>query len=234
MTLANDASLGLVAGRNKGVRRLGLAALLALVVGCSSTYREGVDTVKLVLHEHSGVDLTPESVAARPFFQLRAISPDGQAVLILGGVEGNLQTWYGHAGQAVFLEHGVVVRTIGLRQNLDDTRWPSSNPFASGLQTLSSPLDAVRVVDWSPSYRYGVTLNARLATAGMEDVTILGTVHHLRRVDERVSAPAAGFVAVNHYWVDPADGFIWKSHQVVAPGVPLDLIQLRPYQAATP
>jgi hypothetical protein len=47
-----------------------------------------------------------------------------------------------------------------------------------------------------------------------------------------LGAPAAGFAGVNHYWVDPADGFIWKSHQFVAPGLPLDLVQLRPYRDA--
>jgi Group 4 capsule polysaccharide lipoprotein gfcB, YjbF len=217
------------------VRQLGCPAMLALLlVGCSSSYREGVDTVRLAFHGHQRVDATPAEVAAKPFFQLQATSPDGQAVLILGGVDDGLQGWYARDGQAIFLDHGVVARTIGLKQNLDDTHWPSGNPFVQGLHTLRSTVEVVRVVDWSPGYRYGVTLQVRLVPAGTEDVMILGTVRRLLRVDEHVFAPAAGFTAENHYWVDPSDGFVWKSHQVVAPGMPLDLVELRPYRNPAP
>ncbi len=213
---------------------LGWFATVALLVGCSSSYRQGIDTVRLAIHSHRRVDPTPAEVAAKPFFQLQATSPEGRAILILGGVDGGLQGWYAKEGQAIFLDHGVVARTIGLKQNLDDTHWLSGNPFAQGLHNLHSRVEGVRVVDWSPGYRYGVTMQIRLVPAGTEDVLILGTNHHLLRVDEHVSAPSAGFAAENHYWIDPADGFVWKSHQVVAPGLPLDLVELRPYRNPTP
>jgi len=216
----------------KGAKYVCALVLLALMAGCSPAYRSSIGTVRQALHSRARINPTPSSVAAKPYFQLQATSPDGQAILILGSVEGDLQGWYGQGGQAVFLKRGVVVRTIGLKLNLDDTLWPSGNPFATGLQLLNSPFEGVRLVDWSPGYRYGVAEHDHLVPAGMEDVTILGTVHHLRRFDEEVSAPAAGFSGVNHYWVDPVDGFIWKSHQVIAPGLPLDLIQLRPYREA--
>lgn len=217
----------------RGLRGVGALALVTLLAaGCSPTYRSGISSIRQVIRGPERVVPTPSSVAAKPYFQLQATSPDGQAILILGSVEGDLQGWYGQGGQAVFLKRGLVVRTIGLPQNLDDTLWPAGNPFAAGLHTLASPFDGARLVDWSPGYRYGVKVSDRLVPAGMEDVTILGTVHHLRRFDEQMSAPSAGFAGVNHYWVDPADGFIWKSHQVVAPGLPLDLIQLRAYRDA--
>jgi hypothetical protein len=242
MILANDHSPGVIRG-GIGAKQLGVSALLALLVGCASTtpsattdskYQNLMATARLAFHHPRLPEPTVASVEAKPFYQLEAISPDGQAILNMAGEEGDLQGWYGPAGQAIFLEHGLVVRTIGLKQNLDDTHWPSENPFAAGLQTLPSNFNGVRVVDWSPGYRYGVPEDVHLMAAGMEDVNILGSIHHLQRIDETVSAPIAGFVARNHYWVDPADGFIWKSHQVVVPGLTLDLIQLRPYRKGKP
>ena len=162
------------------------------------------------------------------------VSPGGEAILILGSVEGDLEGWYGRQGTAVFLRDGVVVRTVGLPQNLDATRWPASDPFAAGLQTLHAPMEDSRVLDWSPGYRYGVGVRGQLIPAGTERVDILGTVHALRRVDERVDDRAAGFKGTNHYWVDPADGFIWKSHQLIAPGLALDLTVLRRYRKPHP
>ncbi|HEY2344295.1 MAG TPA: YjbF family lipoprotein [Xanthomonadaceae bacterium] len=217
------------------MRRHAATAILAvLLAGCSSIYGENLNAVRTALHGQQQVAPTAESVAAKPYFQLLAISPDGKGLMILGGVEGDLQGWYGHSGEGLFLDHGLVVRTIGLRQNLDDTHWSSGSPFAGGLQTLGPGFEGDRVVDWSPGYRYGITEHVRLVPARMEDVNILGTIHHLQRIDEHVSAPEAGFAADNQYWIDPSDGFIWKSHQVIAPGLPLDIVQLRPYRDGTP
>ena len=215
-------------------RHAGAAMLAILLGGCSSIYGENLNAVRTALHGQPKVVPTAESVAARPYFQLLGTSPDGTGILILGGVEGDLRAWYGHSGEAVFMDNGLVVRTFGLRQNLDDTHWPSGNPFARGLQTLGSGFEGERIVDWSPGYRYGIAEHVHIVPAGMEDVDILGTVHHLQRIDEHVSVPEVRFVAENHYWVDPADGFVWKSHQVIAPGMPLDFVELRPYRGANP
>jgi hypothetical protein len=188
----------------------------------------------MAMQRHHVEAPTAASVASKPYYQLKAVSPDGQAILILGGVEGDVQGWYGHEGEAVFLDHGQVVRTLGLSANVDGMRWASVNPFHAGLQNLQTEITTSRVADWSPGYRYGVAEEVRLVPVRMESVDILGTVRQLRRIDEFVSAGDAQFNAQNTYWIDPADGFVWRSHQVIAPGLPLDLIELRPYREPNP
>ncbi len=205
-------------------------ALLVMLAACSAARRQDVRDIRQVLKGKTAVAPSAAEVLSRPYYQLQVRSGAASAVMILGGVEGSRLNWYDSRGGALFIEHGQVVRTIGLTQNLDDSHWQSANPFASGLQHLQSPFVGARVVDWSPGYRYGVRLDVTLTPAGMEDVSILGAVHRLRRVDERVVASAAGFSAENHYWVDPDDGLVWKSHQVVAPGIVLDTLALRPYR----
>jgi hypothetical protein len=175
---------------------------------------------------------TAASVAAEPYFQLQANAPGGEAILILAGVERGQLAWYGSAHDIVFTRDGLLVKTVGLPQNLDSTMFPSDNPFRTGLQQLHAPLEYTRRMDWSPGYRYGVVMHARLEPGALEDVEILGSVRHLRRVDEHLSAP--GMHMTNHYWVDPVDGFIWKSKQYATPDYPLELIQLRPYREAAP
>lgn len=223
-----------MAGRTKTTSRLGLIALVALLAGCSSAYRENFDVVRQALHRSPKIAPTAADVAARPAFQMLVQAPGAQAVMVLGGVEGGQLDWYDGKGGGLFVRDGQVVRTIGLAQNLDDSRWISGNPFAQGLHRLQGHFTGSRVVDWSPGYRYGVRLDVRMTPAAMEDVSILGKVHHLRRIDEQISAPQAGFAASNHYWVDPADGLIWKSRQTVAPGIELQTLLLRPYREAAP
>jgi hypothetical protein len=95
-------------------------------------------------------------------------------------------------------------------------------------------MDYVRTEDWSPGYRYGVIVDARLVPAGRTEITILGTPHTVLRVDEQLSAPAAGYHATNHYWVDPRNGYVWKSEQHVTPQLTLTLTALRPYLGSQP
>lgn len=218
-----------IAIRSRGMTALLVAGLLMLG-GCASNSQGLLDAVRLSTHRTSTVHPTAASVAARPYFQLQVDAPTGQAILILGSVEGDLLGWYGKGGQAVFTRDGVVVRTLGLAQNLDHTRWPRDNPFAHGLQQLRGPLPDQRVLDLSPGYRYGAMLQAQLQPGPLENVDILGTVHRLQRVDEAVHVPALGLKGSNRYWVDPGDGFIWKSRQLIAPGLALDLTVLRRYR----
>jgi hypothetical protein len=210
----------------------GLLLALSLLAGCSAVSRGSLETVRLAVHGDK-VSPTAASVAATPYFQLQVNTPAAQAILILANVETGRLGWYGGGHDIVFTRDGLVVKTVGLPQNLDDSAFAANNPFQAGLQHLHAPLDYTRRMDWSPDYRYGVVVQAHLQPKSLEDIEILGTVHRLQRFDEELVVPALGTRMTNHYWVDPADGFIWKSKQYVAPGFPLELIQLRPYREAT-
>lgn len=213
----------------------GIGLLLTALTACSSVSRGSLESLRLAVRRET-VHPTPASVAATPYFQMQANGPDGEAILILARVADGELGWYGAGRDAVFTRDGLVVKTVGLPQDLDGTNFPAGNPFHDGLQHLSAPVTYSRRVDWSPGYRYGIALTATLEPKAIEDVDILGTVHRLRRIDEHVSAPALGVSMTNRYWIDPADGFVWKSRQYVAPGLPLELIQLQPYResAASP
>lgn len=212
------------------LRLAALAAASCAVTACTDVSFGSADTIRQAIRGGTEVHPTAASVAAEPYYQMQVNAPGGQAILLLAGTQGDVQGWYGPDGQALFLRHGVVVRTVGLDANLDHATLDASDPFISGLQHVQGPVEYRRVLDWSPGYRYGVAANAHLEPKGTEDVEILGQAHRLLRYDERVSAEGAGFDVVNRYWVDPADGFIWKSRQHAAPGQTLELIQLRPYR----
>jgi hypothetical protein len=207
------------------------ATTSALLAGCSSVSYSTVDTVRLAWQGSSQLAPTADQVQAKPYFQLHAITARGNAVLILGNVVGSRQYWYGADGVALVLEHGRVVQTMGLPQNLDRSRIePIADPFAHGLQTFATTIAYERIDDWSPGYRYGVPVHAELKPSGDTRIDILGSSHHVVLVTEVVSAQAARYRASNRYWVDPADGFVWMSEQQVMPGVRIKLVQLRPYR----
>ncbi|MEO7067505.1 MAG: YjbF family lipoprotein [Rhodanobacter sp.] len=225
--------------RSSAKWRLWLLPLISLLClsglsGCSDLSRSSVDTIKLAIHKPKPIAPTAAEVAAKPYFQLQATSPQGTAVLILGNVDGARQAWYGSHQVILFIEHGRVVQTAGLAQNLAGFQLPAADPFKHGLQLITAPVSYKFTADWSPGYRFGVPVEATLTPAGATQITILGKVHQVLRYDEQLSAPLANYYATNHYWVDPSDGFVWQSEQSVAPGLSLKLMQLRPYRKAQP
>ena len=214
------------------LRLAALAAASWTLAGCTAVSLGSVDSIRQAVSGGTTEHPTAASVAATPYYQLQVDAPGGEAIMLLASVQGDLQAWYGQDGQAVFLRHGVLVRTVGLEANLDHVAFDGGDPFASGLQHVQAPISYRRVLDWSPGYRYGIAATAQLEPKGVENVEILGQVRQLRRYDEHVRAERAHFDVTNRYWVDPVDGFIWKSRQHVAPGQTLELIQLRPYREA--
>ena len=212
------------------LRLAALAAASCAVTACTDVSFGSADTIRQAIRGGTDVHPTAATVAAEPYYQMQVNAPGGQAILLLASTQGDVQGWYGPDGQALFLRHGVIVRTVGLDANLDHATLDANDPFVAGLQHVQAPVEYRRVLDWSPGYRYGIPAKARLEPKGTEEVEILGQAHHLLRYDERVSAESAGFDVVNRYWVDPADGFIWKSRQHAAPGQAVELIQLRPYR----
>jgi hypothetical protein len=202
---------------------------LALLAGCSTLQGTALQAVKLAWKGKPAVELTPAQVAANPYAQLRVDSPDGDAVLVLGNVDGGRQAWYSAGHEIVFLRDGVLVKTSGLQWNIEHTRLPADSPFRTGLQHVQAPVASTRMLDL-PDYRYGVVASSQLVPGGMEAVTILDTTRQLRRIDEHLEAPGLDFAADNVYWIDPADGFIWKSRQAIPGGPTLTLTVLRPYR----
>lgn len=210
--------------------RLGWLSIVVVLTGCTTLSLSNLDSLKQAIRHRPTLAPTAAEVAARPYYQMLASTQEGDALLVLGNVDGGREAWYGANGVIVFVEHGRIVKTAGLKQNLDNALPPANDPFVTGLHRLTSPTQYVRVEDWTPGYRFGVQVQAHLVAVGPDTIEILGAAHQVVRVEERVEVAQAGFSARNRYWVDPRDGFIWKSEQTVAPGQSITLVQLRPYR----
>ena len=204
-----------------------LAPLLALH-GCSDVSRDSVSLVKLALHRQPPIAPTAAEVAAKPYAQMLATGPDGAAVLVLGNIDGTRLAWYSRDSAVLFLEHGRVVQTTGLRQDLDGLQLPAANPFARGLQTVTAPLDYTLRMDWSPGYRYGVIVHAHPGRAGSVDPRQRAPA---LRFDEDLGAGAdchaQSLLGRTSRWLR------LEKRTVRGTGPALELVQLRPYRGSS-
>lgn len=204
-----------------------LAAALLGASGCSSVKRNNLHAVFAAMHRPK-VEPTAESVARVTHPQLLLEYAGGSAVLVLGNDDDGRQAWYSHDRKIVYLdEHGVLVGSHGFATDAADIHGDDATTLASAAQR-HEPATLSHRYDWMPGYRYGALVTGQLQVVGDESVDILGTPHALLHVREHLVG--AGVKADNDYWLDPADGFVWKSRQLLAPGEMLAITQLKPYR----
>lgn len=216
-----------LAAPNKAQR--GIAALLLIILaltGCGVVGRTSLKTVQLAVQGVPDVQPSAADVAAKPYPQIKVSGPNGGAVLVLGNIDAGRQAWYSSERSIVFLQDGLLVGTHGSTPELQLMWIEGQNPFHA-LHTLQGTVTVQRRYDLMPGYRYGVAVTGTLERLGTEPVDILGEVRTLVHVRETLRGTQ--WRGENHYWADPASGFIWKSQQMIAPSTRLEITQLKPY-----
>ena len=215
-----------------GLRRLALLTTIAvpalslLLAGCGAVAQASLKGAGIVLRGKPDVAVNADTVAASRFAQIKVTSSEGGAILVLGNIDGERQAWYSSDENIVFLQQGLIVATHGGAPELRGMSVLGSNPF-NDLRTVLPGTTVQRRYDVMPGYRYGMTAIGTLQPLGLETLNILGKTRNLLHVRE--SLQGDDWVATNHYWVDPGNGFIWKSAQAIAPGASLEIIQLKPF-----
>lgn len=204
---------------------LALLALSMVLAGCSGTSR---DIVRDVTRSRADVKPDHDAISASPYARIQIKGAGTSAVMVLGNDDAGRLSWYSDRQHIVFLRDGLLVGSAGLRENVDAIGIEGDNPFRNLADVGESAVVVHRTYDWRDGYRYGVPVTGELKRSGMESIQILGTTRTLVRFDETLRGP--GVDARNQYWADPDTGFIWKSRQLLAPGVSLEIVQLKPYR----
>lgn len=202
--------------------------LLPLALGaCSRIAHTGVDTVRLIVSSRVQVKPDPVKVAASPYAQALVVWPGGSAVMLLGNVDNGRQSWFSDQRHMLYLRRGVLAGSFGLGDDAADIHIIGDNPLLR-LHEVTGAATLQRRYDWRDGYRYGVVVQGELRRRGMETIEILGTSRALVHFSEALHGD--GVSGTNHYWADPTTGYIWKSQQLLAPGVMVEITQLKPYR----
>ena len=200
--------------------------LLVAMTGCGAIGQSSVKAVRLAIQGAPDVRATSDIVAANRFPQIKVTGPSGGAILVLGNLDDGRQAWYSSERSIVFLRDGVIVATHGGSPELRQMAIIGANPFHD-LRHLEPGTLVERRYDVMPGRRFGMRVTGTLQLQGSEPVQILGRTRELLHVREQLRGD--GWKRDNHYWMDPANGFIWKSVQAIAPDTSLEIVQLKPY-----
>jgi len=209
---------------SSAARRVILPLSLALVLeGCGGPgiIQSATETLRLAWSGAPDVPLTREKVDALPYASIRARFGKGpRSFLVLGRYAGEELHWVSADRAVIATRHGRVVRTVGFGTDLRETRDVNPDPVATGLQHVTAGAEHLRLVDIRPGDHFQVPVHSAFTPEGLTTVEILGNRYDLLQVREQNRADGLDWTFDNLYWVDAATGFVWRSLQHFAPGLP--------------
>jgi hypothetical protein len=210
-------------------RRAFVAGAAAALAGCgdSELARTVVDAYRLTVIGHPDTQIDRDTVTNIQFASIAAkIGKGPRSLLILWRIERNDLHWLSADSAAVVTRHGRVVKTAGFPENLTDTRSSMRDPVELGLHKPANLGRFARQIDLDGPARYGVQIQSTFEPLGPRQISIAEIDFDTVVVRERCTATTLNWSFTNDYWVDPADGFVWRSRQTIARGFPPIIIEI--------
>lgn len=180
--------------------------------------KNAYDVFKTQIFGYPDLPLSRDAITKLPYASMLArVGRGPQALLILGRVDGEDQHWISGVDRSVLvLRGGRVVKTYGFPENLKQTIDADDDPVDRLLHRLDRPVHHVRYVDIDKDQLFGLPIDSTLSPIGARKITIVEIEFDTMMVRESNSARTVDWSFENEYWVDPGDGFVWKSTQYIA------------------
>ncbi len=201
-----------------------LAGGSLLLGGCANSpaISNALDVAKVQVFGHPDLPLRRSTIAKLPYASMTArVGKGPQALLLLARSDGEEQHWISRLDRSVLaLRGGRVVRTFGFPENLKNTRADEIDPVDRLLHKLTGPVRHTRYIDLDRGPHFDLVMDSVFESLGPQKVRILELDFDTILVREKNSARTLNWRFENYYWVDPSDGFVWKSRQVIARSFP--------------
>lgn len=205
---------------------LSLALLAPILISCGGGL--GVDVlgaVRFAVVGSPGVPISRDLVDETPYATIAAKIGNGpRSLLVLWRTEGATLHWLSADGAAIVTRGGRVVRTAGLPTTIRDTIISGADPVVTGLQLDPEGTLFTREVDF-PSIGI-VVMSSDFRVVGPKSINIAEIDFETILVEEEVVAGHLNWKFTNRYWVDPADGFVWRSQQTISRDFPPIVIEV--------
>ncbi|KAA8999581.1 YjbF family lipoprotein [Stenotrophomonas cyclobalanopsidis] len=214
--------------RNGSLARAALAApvvLALLLTGCTTASRATADSIRQLVRPKA--TYSAQKVLTTPYPQADLTTPDIRGLIVLGYLDDGQQAWIAGRDAVFNLSSTGLVLSV-YKQDAQYSVSIADDSIFSDLRRAQDGSKVLRRFDRTSSFAMGVEVAGTVHSKGEDTVNILGTTRTLLRFDEKMIG--GDMNATNSYWVDPNDGFIWKSRQYLAPGYPVDLVHLKPYR----
>ncbi|MCC5824637.1 YjbF family lipoprotein [Alkalimonas sp.] len=201
-------------------RFIAMIILACSLIACSSTQYALLDTVRLGFSSADDVTLTLDEVAASEF-DLIYIQPDNapRASMVLAKLEHGQHKWLSADHVMLVMEHGRIVRTLGLNNDLTYVSNTAADPLR---EKVVQDADAKwqRLTDWQYRQQSGYQLSS-VFSQQQADITVFEQRFSTRLIREQVTVAQTNTTFENLFWFDESTGVLLQSRQQLAPHSPV-------------
>lgn len=199
------------------MRQLSLLLLCLLLQACTQTQKGLEQTVMLAVNGPDDVTVTDDQVANLPYASLYARINEGPRIfVVLGYDEHAQQKWITQDKAMLVMQHGRLVKTLGLVNNLDDVSNLAQDPLADPLH-LQNDASWTRIVQWHEKAQVrAASATSRFQRGDDAVLDIAGERVPCRVWIETVRMESLGAEWQNTFWIDNRDGTVLQAHQMLA------------------
>lgn len=207
--------------------------LLVFLNSCSSlpdnvasNFKLAYNSIEAAIFGFEDYPITKELVDQIPYASMRVKIGKGPAgLLILESKNRKFKKWTSSDGVSLIEKNGQIVRTEGLLNNVTNIRFLSETSFLRKSKLESHVISEYFLSLDNPEV-FELKLVLKIENEGPEIINILDKQYSLMHITEEKENKYLRWKSKDHYWVDPEDGFVWKSIQNIAPNLPPILIEV--------
>ena len=222
----------------KSIKFYGFPILISFIflgVSCSSIetnkiapgFKIAFDSIKKAVFGYpENTFITREIVENIPYASLTLkIGKGPRGLLILESVNDNETLWVSRDNVYIRLENGRITRTLGLVNNIATYLSPKVL-FQDLVKQRPVNIDFFAYYSYEKPVLNNLRTKVKIREISEQTIVILG--HEMKTIvfEEEVENSYLGWKVKNKYWVDPKNGFVWKSIQNPSPKLPQFTIEV--------
>lgn len=220
--------------RRAPARLLGVGALLILA-GCNSSGQSDYSQYwQMMKQSVSGTfgksSITLQQAASIPYASMGwRLNGGPQNIIVLASDTAGEQMWTSAARIVFVTKDGRIKRTVGLPHDMTALVPRAAEGFQPPSLTAKTSAPQQYTADFPDAGFYGAQIVCRATPKGARAITILEQRIATVRVEETCNSPSLRWSFTNVYWIDPKNGFVWRSRQTIHPvGDTLETETFRP------
>ena len=185
------------------------------------------DVVRMATSGAPDKPIDRQEIANLPYATIAAKIGKGQkAVLVLADNKLGEERWVATDGAILVTRDGRLMQTAGFDDNIRKTLSQMPDPLASGRTDLNG-MTMTRFLDMDLEGQFQtVPIRSTFEVIGPQRIEIEGLFFDTVLVREHNKSLTINWKFDNLYWLDPYNGFVWKSRQYFTRNLPPVVIEV--------